>query len=75
MGFVPFTEAELLPTGEGPENAVGSQVLSIEVAEHEGKTIGFALAVPDINQVLIKIRKGRLLPTGIIKLLTGMKRR
>jgi len=44
------------------------------VAEHNGKIIGFALAIPDINQVLIKIKKGRLLPTGILKLLFGLKK-
>jgi len=44
------------------------------VAEKEGKVIGFALAIPDINQVLIKIKRGRLLPTGIFKLLLGLKK-
>ena len=44
------------------------------VAEHNGKMIGFALAIPDINQILIKIKKGRLLPTGIFKLLLGKKK-
>ncbi|RZK67170.1 MAG: hypothetical protein EOO92_24500, partial [Pedobacter sp.] len=29
---------------------------------------------PDINQVLIKIRRGRLFPTGIFKLLLGLKK-
>jgi GNAT superfamily N-acetyltransferase len=44
------------------------------IAEHEGKQIGFALAIPDINQILIKVRRGRLLPTGIFKLLFNMKK-
>jgi len=43
------------------------------MAEHEGKVIGFALSIPDINQILIKIRKGRLLPFGLPKLLLGKK--
>ena len=44
------------------------------LAEHNGKMIGFSLAIPDINQVLIKIKRGRLFPTGIFKLLLGLKK-
>jgi hypothetical protein len=44
------------------------------VAEHEGKMVGFALAVPDVNQIQKKIKKGRLFPTGIFKLLLGLKK-
>jgi GNAT superfamily N-acetyltransferase len=44
------------------------------IAEKEGKIIGFALAIPDINQVLIKIKRGRLFPTGIFRLLLGLKK-
>ena len=36
--------------------------------------IGFALAIPDINQIQIKIKRGRLLPFGIFKLLLGLKK-
>ena len=44
------------------------------IAEQEGKVVAFALAIPDINQILIKIKRGRLLPTGIFKLLMGKKK-
>jgi GNAT superfamily N-acetyltransferase len=43
------------------------------VAEKDNKLVGFILGIPDINQILIKIKKGRLLPTGIFKLLFGKK--
>ena len=39
------------------------------VAEHEGKMVGFALAVPDINQIMRTVKNGRLFPTGLFKLL------
>ena len=39
------------------------------VAEKDGQPIGFVIALPDINQVLIKNRSGGLL-TGIFRLLT-----
>ncbi|MES2830015.1 MAG: GNAT family N-acetyltransferase [Bacteroidota bacterium] len=44
------------------------------VAEQDGKLVGFGAAIPDMNQIQIKIKKGRLLPTGIFKLLFGKKK-
>jgi GNAT superfamily N-acetyltransferase len=44
------------------------------VAELKGKLIGFALGIPDINQVLIKVKRGRLFPTGLAKLLLGRRK-
>ena len=44
------------------------------VAEQNGKIVGFGAAIPDMNQIQIKIKKGRLLPTGIFKLLFGKKK-
>jgi len=44
------------------------------VAEHEGKMVGFAFALPNINQLLIKIKRGRLLPFGIFRLLFQRKK-
>ncbi len=44
------------------------------VAEQHGKLVGFGAAIPDMNQIQIKIKKGRLLPTGIFKLLFGKKK-
>ncbi len=44
------------------------------VAEQQGKVVGFALGIPDINQILIRVKRGRLLPTGLIKLLLGRRK-
>ncbi|MCD0489751.1 hypothetical protein LPB86_16025 [Pedobacter sp. MC2016-14] len=44
------------------------------VAEQNGKLVGFGAAIPDMNQIQIKIKKGRLFPTGIFKLLFGKKK-
>jgi GNAT superfamily N-acetyltransferase len=43
------------------------------VAEQDGKIVAFGLALPDYNQIFKTIKKGRLLPTGIFKLLFGKK--
>ena len=41
------------------------------VAEIDGKPAGFFLALPDYNEIFRRIGNGRLLPTGIFRLLTG----
>lgn len=71
-GFVPMTEDEFKYLAKDLKMILDKDFCL--VAEKEGKTIGFALAIPDINQVLIKIKRGRLLPIGIFKLLLGLKK-
>jgi GNAT superfamily N-acetyltransferase len=68
-GFIPMTEEEFKYLAKDLKMILDKDFAL--VAEHEGKTIGFALAIPDINQTLIKIKRGRLLPVGIFKLLLG----
>ena len=71
-GFVPMTEDEFKYLAKDLKMILDKDFCLL--AEKEGKVIGFALAVPDINQVLIKIKRGRLLPVGIFKLLLGLKK-
>ncbi len=35
----------------------------------DGQAVGFAIAIPNINEALIRIRDGRLFPFGLLKLL------
>lgn len=72
LGFVPMTDKEFDYMAKDLKMIVDPDFCMI--AEHEGKIVGFALCIPDINQVLIKIRKGRLFPTGLFKLLTQKKK-
>jgi len=44
------------------------------VAEKDGKIIGFTLTIPNINEVLVDVKRGRLFPTGIFKLLFNRKK-
>lgn len=69
LGFYPMTDKEFDYTAKDLKMILDPDFCV--VAEHEGKLIGFALALPNINEVLIKIKRGRLFPTGLIKLLTG----
>lgn len=71
-GFVPMTDEEFKYLAKDLKMVLDKDFAL--VAEHNGDVIGFALAIPDINQTLIKIKRGRLLPTGIFKLLLGKKK-
>jgi GNAT superfamily N-acetyltransferase len=44
------------------------------LAEKGEEPIAFSLTLPNINEILQKIPDGRLFPTGIFKLLFGMKK-
>lgn len=67
LGFVPMTDKEFAYMAKDMKLILDPDFCLI--AEHEGKFVGFALGIPDMNQVLRKVKRGRLLPTGIFKLL------
>ena len=71
MGFVPMTEAEVRQMGKDLRMAIDPDF--VYFAEKDGKTIGIALSLPNLNEVFIKMPRGRLFPTGIFKFLFGRK--
>ncbi len=66
-GFVPMTDDEFRYMAKDLKMILDPDLAF--VAEHNGTPIGFSLSLPDINFILRKIPRGRLLPTGIFKLL------
>jgi len=71
-GYSPVTEAEAQAVGRDLKQIV--QAKGVILAEDaQGRPIGFAIALPDVN-VLLKGLHGRLLPFGWIKLLVGLPR-
>ena len=66
-GFVPMTDKEFIYLAKDMKMIIDPEYCLI--AEHQGKAIGFSLAIPDMNQIFIKIKKGRLFPFGILKIL------
>ncbi len=72
LGFVPMTESEFAYLAKDLKMILDKDFCLL--AEHEGITVGFALAIPDVNQIQKKINRGRLFPTGIFKLLLGLKK-
>ncbi len=71
LGFVPMTENEFKYLAKDLKMILDKDFCV--VAEHNGKMVGFSLAIPDVNQILRRIKKGRLFPTGIFKLLFQRK--
>jgi GNAT superfamily N-acetyltransferase len=71
-GFVPLTDDEFdylakdLKLILDPDFAL--------VAEQDGNIVAFGLALPDYNQIFKTIKRGRLFPTGIFKLLFNKKK-
>jgi hypothetical protein len=65
-GFVPPTEAEFQHLAREMKPILDDRCSVC--AEHEGRMVACAVAIPDVNQAL-KGTGGRLLPFGIVKLL------
>jgi len=68
-GFYPVTEAESRAMARDLKQIVNPAAVLI-AEDREGKPIGFAISLPDINQ-LIKNFNGNLFPFNWIKLLMG----
>ena len=70
-GFVPMTEEEI--------DAMAHQLKHFALPDFiytlykDEEPAAFLLALPDINNVLIQIKSGKLFPTGIFKLLFSQK--
>jgi len=72
LGFVPMTEKEFRHLAADLRLVLDKDFCL--VAEMNGEIIGFALGVPDINQAQIRVKRGRLLPFGLLKLLWHKRR-
>lgn len=70
-GFVPMTEDEFKHIAANLKMIVDP--LYVEFAEINGETVGFSLALPDINQA-VKGLNGKLFPFGIFKFLANKKK-
>lgn len=65
-GFVPMTKEEFELMGKDMKMILKPELVLI--GEKKGKAVGFALALPDVNQAL-KPAGGHLFPLGLLKIL------
>jgi hypothetical protein len=70
-GFVPITDEEVRFQAKNLKPVLDENWAFI--AEKDGEVVGAALTLPDINQVLAKM-KGRLLPLGWLRFLLGRRK-
>ena len=70
-GFVPMNPEEFRHMAKDMKMIVDPRlVLVVEVG---GEPAGFALTLPDVNQVFKKVSDGKLFPSGLLKLLWNLK--
>lgn len=70
-GFVPMTDAEIDHMAADLKKVVVPEL--VVFVEKDGKTIGFAAALPDLNEALKANPSGRLFP-GILKVLWAARK-
>lgn len=70
-GFVPMTDEEFRHTAKDLKSVIDERLIIF--AEVKGEPAGFIVGLPDLNQVFKKIPTGKLLPTGIFKILNFKK--
>ena len=71
-GFVPMTRGEFEQMAEGLKHLLWPRFAF--AAEVNGQPAGFCLVLPDYAEVLKRIPNGRLLPTGLVKILLAKRR-
>lgn len=70
-GFMPLDERSFSHMARDLKQVVDKE--SVLLAEHNGQLIGFAVSVPDYNQLFKKMAGGKLFPFGWWHLLFGRK--
>ena len=70
-GFVPPSEDDFLDIVKTLKQIYIPSL--VKIAEVNGEPVGWAIALPNINEILIKMN-GRLFPTGLFKMLLGYKK-
>jgi hypothetical protein len=66
-GFVPMDSEEFRYLAKDLKMIIDPGLCLI--AEIRGEAVGFSLTLPDVNQAFKKVKSGKLLPTGLFKIL------
>jgi GNAT superfamily N-acetyltransferase len=70
-GHVPMTDAEFAHLAKDLKQVVDPNMVFF--ADYEGETVAFSISLPNLNRTLKHLPDGRLLPTGLAKLLARAK--
>ncbi|MEX0748271.1 MAG: hypothetical protein WED81_03200 [Rhodothermales bacterium] len=66
-GHVPMTEREFAQMAAQMKQIIDPKIVFI--LEDEGRPVAFSATIPNINQLLRRVKDGRLLPVGLFKML------
>jgi GNAT superfamily N-acetyltransferase len=69
-GYAPVTPSEATALARDLKSILHEKAV-IFAEDEAGRAVGFGVALPDINQILIKMN-GRMLPFGWLRLLSGL---
>ena len=70
-GHVPYTEPEAIHLAKELKPIIEEDLFLF--AEIDGEPVAFAASIPNLNRALKKVPNGRLLPTGLAKILAAVK--
>jgi len=70
-GYVPMAREEFEYHAKDMKLILDPDMLLL--AEVKGEVVGFGIALPDVNQVFKRIPDGKLLPSGLLKILWYLK--
>jgi hypothetical protein len=70
-GFAPMPEPEIKHLAKQLKQLVDPEI-TLVVEKPDGEAVAVAILLPDVNQVMPKLRSGRLLPFGWYHLLRGV---
>ena len=73
-GFVPLTENEVRHYAKQLKPVLDENWAYVAERKDTGEVVGAALTLPDFNQVLAKVKDGRLLPFGWLAALRNRKK-
>lgn len=71
-GFVPYTDADIKALAEEAQLAHTKEWM-MKAVDPDGKVVGMAITIPDLNQVLAKMN-GKVFPFGIFTFLFGRRK-
>jgi GNAT superfamily N-acetyltransferase len=66
---IPFTESEFRHLANNLKSVADFDQIFLAEEPDTDRLVGFSLALPNINEAIVKIRDGRLFPFGLLKIL------
>src|SRR5690606_14923366 len=71
-GFTPFSHEEFEHLRKDLTPVIDPEFAFI--AEKNGLPVGFSITIPNVNEILIRNKRGRLWPWGLFRFLLGKRR-